>query len=112
MIFSFSPEVYIVSVNRRTLLKGLAVSTGSLLMTGCAGKRARPQTSLAQASELRLPKVLVSPDREIRTTVCLRPFRPPGFRLETQKLDDKLCVHNYGHGGAGITLSWGTAQQA
>jgi glycine/D-amino acid oxidase-like deaminating enzyme len=24
----------------------------------------------------------------------------------------KLLVHNYGHGGAGITLSWGTASQA
>ena len=61
---------------------------------------------------MRLPKVLVSADREIRTTVCLRPFRAPGFRLETEKLDDKVCVHNYGHGGAGITLSWGTAQLA
>jgi glycine/D-amino acid oxidase-like deaminating enzyme len=54
----------------------------------------------------------VSADREIRTTVCLRPFRAPGFRLATEKIDDKLCIHNYGHGGAGITLSWGTAQLA
>jgi glycine/D-amino acid oxidase-like deaminating enzyme len=61
---------------------------------------------------LDLPKVLVSADREIRTTVCLRPFRIPGFRLAAEKLDDKLCVHNYGHGGCGITLSWGTAQLA
>jgi glycine/D-amino acid oxidase-like deaminating enzyme len=59
-----------------------------------------------------LAKVIVSPDREIRTTVCLRPFRAPGFRLAAEKLDDKLCIHNYGHGGAGITLSWGTAQLA
>jgi len=44
--------------------------------------------------------------------VCLRPFRAPGFRLAAEKLDDKVCVHNYGHGGAGITLSWGTAQLA
>ena len=29
-----------------------------------------------------------------------------------EKLGDKLCVYNYGHGGAGITLSWGTAQLA
>jgi len=54
----------------------------------------------------------VSADREIRTTVCLRPFRAPGFRLAAEKFDDKLCIHNYGHGGAGITLSWGTAQLA
>jgi D-amino-acid oxidase len=44
--------------------------------------------------------------------VCLRPFRAPGFRVAAEKLGDKLCVHNYGHGGAGITLSWGTAQLA
>jgi len=59
-----------------------------------------------------LAKVLVSADREIRTTVCLRPYRAPGFRLATEKINDKLCVHNYGHGGAGFTLSWGTAQLA
>jgi len=29
-----------------------------------------------------------------------------------EKLDDKTVIHNYGHGGAGITLSWGTAQLA
>lgn len=48
----------------------------------------------------------------IRTTVGLRPFRPSGFVVRTEKLGDKLVVHNYGHGGAGITLSWGTAQLA
>jgi glycine/D-amino acid oxidase-like deaminating enzyme len=42
----------------------------------------------------------------------LRPFRPSGFVVRAEKLDDKLVVHNYGHGGAGITLSWGTAQLA
>lgn len=26
-------------------------------------------------------------------------------------MDDTLIVHNYGHGGAGVTLSWGCAEQ-
>jgi D-amino-acid oxidase len=99
-------------VNRRTLLKALAACSGSLLLEGCAPKRVRSSLNSAPVNQLHLPKVLVSADREIRTTVCLRPFRAPGFRLATEKLDDKLCVHNYGHGGAGITLSWGTAQLA
>lgn len=32
-----------------------------------------------------------------------------GLRLETEVIDDKLIIHNYGHGGAGVTLSWGCA---
>jgi glycine/D-amino acid oxidase-like deaminating enzyme len=56
--------------------------------------------------------VRVSADRVIRTIVGLRPFRPSGFVVRAEKLDDKLLVHNYGHGGAGITLSWGTAELA
>ncbi len=42
----------------------------------------------------------------------LRPFRPSGFRLETQQIGGKIVVHNYGHGGGGVTLSWGTAELA
>ena len=61
----------------------------------------------------RLERVLVSPERVIRTLVGFRPFRPSGFRVEVEPLgDDKLLVHNYGHGGCGITLSWGTAHLA
>ena len=54
------------------------------------------------------PLPLVSPDRVIRTTVGLRPFRPAGFRVAAERLDDRTVIHNYGHGGAGISLSWGT----
>jgi D-amino-acid oxidase len=99
-------------VNRRSLLKALAACTGSLFLDGCAAKRAHTALTSAPAGQLHLPKVVVSPDREIRTTVGLRPFRAPGFRLAAEKLNNKLCVHNYGHGGAGITRSWGTAQLA
>jgi glycine/D-amino acid oxidase-like deaminating enzyme len=55
---------------------------------------------------------MVAPDRVIRTIVGLRPFRPSGFVVRAEKLDTKTVVHNYGHGGAGITLSWGTAHLA
>ena len=59
-----------------------------------------------------LPPVHVTSDRVVRTVVGLRPFRPSGFVVRPEKLDDTLVIHNYGHGGAGITLSWGTAQLA
>ena len=60
----------------------------------------------------RLAPVKVSRDRLIRTVVGLRPFRSEGFVVETERLRGKLLVHNYGHGGAGVTLSWGTASMA
>ena len=51
--------------------------------------------------------------------VGLRPFRPQ-IRLEAEPAADDassggpqpLVVHNYGHGGAGVTMSWGCAREA
>jgi D-amino-acid oxidase len=41
--------------------------------------------------------------------VGLRPVRP-SVRLEAQAIaGGRSLVHNYGHGGAGVTLSWGCA---
>ncbi|MEX0608931.1 MAG: FAD-dependent oxidoreductase [Balneolaceae bacterium] len=34
-----------------------------------------------------------------------------GLRLEAGEIGDKLLIHNYGHGGAGVTLSWGCAEE-
>ena len=44
--------------------------------------------------------------------VGLRPFRRSGVRLERDRLrDGRTVIHNYGHGGAGFTLSWGCARE-
>jgi glycine/D-amino acid oxidase-like deaminating enzyme len=51
-------------------------------------------------------------ERIIRTTVGLRPHRDPGFLLRADRLDDKTVIHHFGHGGAGMSLSWGTASLA
>ena len=40
--------------------------------------------------------------------VGLRPFRGQSVRLEHEP--GTSIIHNYGHGGAGITLSWGCAE--
>jgi D-amino-acid oxidase len=42
--------------------------------------------------------------------VGLRPFRRPGVRLELEP--GTRIVHNYGHGGSGVTFSWGCALEA
>ncbi len=55
------------------------------------------------------PEVLNS--KVVEHVVGLRPGRPT-VRLESEpQLDGKVVIHNYGHGGAGITLSWGCAEE-
>jgi D-amino-acid oxidase len=50
--------------------------------------------------------------RVIAERVGLRPFRKSGVRLERDRLSDgRTVIHNYGHGGAGFTLSWGCARE-
>jgi D-amino-acid oxidase len=65
-----------------------------------------------QSVPRRLERVDVAENRIIRRVVGLRPFRPTGFVVRAENLDGKLLVHNYGHGGGGVTLSWGTAALA
>jgi D-amino-acid oxidase len=95
------------SVDRRGFLRlagGVAVAAAS----GCAARR----FDVLPTPRRRFARVDVSPGRVIRTVVGLRPYRPSGFVLRGERVGDKLLVHNYGHGGGGITLSWGTARLA
>lgn len=85
----------------------------ALGLTGCATTRPWPaRTATPLRPPLRLAPVRVSFDRIIRATVGLRPHRPSGFVLRAEQMDGKTLVHNYGHGGAGMSLSWGTGQMA
>ena len=51
-------------------------------------------------------------DRIIRLSVCTRPFRTQGPRIEAERIGEKIVVHNYGHGGSGWSLSWGSSSLA
>ena len=95
-------------MDRRTLLKkgGLVLGAG---LVGC-GPRLGSVSGLRPVR--RLVPVRASWDRVIRTTVGLRPYRPSGFVLRAGRFDGKTLVHNYGHGGSGMSLSWGTGQMA
>ena len=42
--------------------------------------------------------------------VGLRPWRPE-VRLEPEPFGDSVLWHNYGHGGAGVSLAWGCAAE-
>lgn len=54
------------------------------------------------------PKLAGTREREVR--VGLRPCRDE-VRLDSEVLEGRLVVHDYGHGGAGVTLSWGCAEE-
>ncbi|HEY2038337.1 MAG TPA: FAD-dependent oxidoreductase [Edaphobacter sp.] len=109
-------------MNRRAFLRTANLAAASAMLSGCARKKpaifnpAMNQAALAPVnlpeSACHLPPVHVAEDRIIRTVVGLRPYRPSGFRVEREQVGDTSVVHNYGHGGGGITLSWGTAKLA
>lgn len=88
-------------LDRRTFLTG----SGALALGGCVTVRTAEVCSP-------LPPVRVDPARVIRTVAGLRPYRASGFVVRREALGDKALVHNYGHGGAGITLSWGSSKLA
>lgn len=51
------------------------------------------------------------PKSEMRSKIGYRYTRcsENGLRMEAEEIGDKLVIHNYGHGGAGVSLSWGCA---
>lgn len=95
-------------LGRRDLLKNAGLAGLSLFGGACA---AHKSISAARSGRILAP-VKVSPDRIIRTVAGLRPFRPSGFVVKTENLESKIIIHNYGHGGGGMTLSWGTSHLA
>lgn len=97
------------TISRRNVIAALAALPVS---AGCAASRFVDDRRHYTPSGLPLRRVDVAPERVIRTVVGLRPFRAGGFVVRSEKLDDKLVIHDYGHGGGGITLSWGTAHLA
>lgn len=46
----------------------------------------------------------------IRALAGLRPFRSTGIRMALEQIGGHNIIHNYGHGGAGFSLSWGCAE--
>ena len=106
-------------IDRRLLLRGAGV-LGGLNLVGLGGcitpTSARSGAAVVPAARptptIPMARLRVSEDRLFDVTVCLRPFRAAGPRLETEQVGDTFVVHNYGHGGIGWSLSWGSGAQA
>jgi D-amino-acid oxidase len=113
-------------MNRRDFVQQSSTASLGLALAGCArwtptaaGAAALPSPATAPAIAApalpfydkmpTLAPIRADSDRLFRITVCLRPFRAQGPRIETERVGNKLVVHNYGHGGSGWSLSWGSS---
>ncbi|MDG9722549.1 MULTISPECIES: FAD-dependent oxidoreductase [unclassified Streptomyces] len=90
---------------------------GRLLLGGTAEEdawSAEPDPAVAEAIVRRCAALRpeIAGARVLGHLVGLRPARD-SVRLEREPLaDGRLLVHNYGHGGAGVTVAWGCAREA
>lgn len=99
-------------MHRRQFLRGSAAVLSatpfaSALAADTPAIAGNSAATLVSDSKILAP-LTASPDRIIEMNVCTRPFRAQGPRIELERIARKQVVHNYGHGGSGWSLSWGT----
>lgn len=102
-------------MRRRDFVEATALTMMAGWASSCARRTATalsvPATPQPRPSvNLALPRI--SWERVIRTTVGLRPHRDSGFVLKAEKFDAKTLIHDYGFGGAGMSLAWGCGAMA
>src|SRR5215471_5634731 len=98
-------------IDRRSILKfGITGLAGAIAPFRSRLYVAVQGAELPGEKSIALSKVQVLNERIIRTVAGLRPFRPSGFLVRADHTGGKVIIHNYGHGGCGVTLSWGTAR--
>ncbi|MFG3504955.1 FAD-dependent oxidoreductase [Streptomyces sp. NPDC047821] len=91
---------------------------GRLVLGGTAEEddwRTEPDPGTAAAIVARCARIRpeIGRARVLGHRVGLRPVRPAGVRLGAEPLaGGGVLVHNYGHGGAGVTVAWGCAKEA
>ncbi|MGI5404211.1 FAD-dependent oxidoreductase [Streptomyces sp. CA-135486] len=91
---------------------------GRLILGGTAEEgdwRLTPDPATAEEIVARCARVRpeIAQARILGHRVGLRPARTAGVRIEAEPLPGGgLLVHNYGHGGAGVTVAWGCARAA
>jgi D-amino-acid oxidase len=101
-----------VPLDRRRFLARSGAAAAALVLGSACAPLVRRGPPAPVPAEVRLAPVRVAPDRVIRTVAGLRPYRAPGFVVRAERFDEKVVIHNYGHGGGGISLAWGSSELA
>ncbi|RFU87190.1 FAD-binding oxidoreductase [Streptomyces triticagri] len=111
-------EEWFTSVDEAAATTYLLPQPGRLLLGGTAQENdgdPLPDPATAEAIVARCARIhpAAAEAKVIGHRVGLRPARTSGVRIDAERLPGGgLVVHNYGHGGAGITVAWGCADAA
>ncbi len=87
---------------------GETVILGGTAQPGAWSRTPDPATAAAIVARCAEVEPRLGHARVIGHRVGLRPTRPY-VRVDEQQREGIRVIHNYGHGGAGVTLSWGCA---
>lgn len=98
-------------LERRQFIQGMGAGSLTASMVGCASS---PNKAAFVRPFSRKPMVTpkISVKNVVTEIVGHRPYRPEGFVVKSEAFGNKTLVHNYGHGGGGISLSWGSSALA
>jgi D-amino-acid oxidase len=98
-----APLMYAIPRTHDCVLGGTNELSQDLAVDAASTKRIVAECS--RVLQIDAPRVLAE-------RVGIRPFRKSGVCVERACLrDGRTVIHNYGHGGAGFTLSWGCARE-
>ncbi|MDO6567584.1 FAD-dependent oxidoreductase [Alteromonas sp. 1_MG-2023] len=107
------------NLKRREFLQGVGAGTLAASLVGCSASSSGTSGKTLAKTAFQRPfsrKPMVAPkisaNNIVTEIVGHRPYRPEGFVVNSEVFGNKTLVHNYGHGGGGISLSWGSSALA